>query len=55
MTQVTDGVTDDIVGYKVQGCPGSIPGWVFKKEKMKKAHILYMYFIPYTLYILYIS
>ena len=29
-------------GYKVQGCPGSIPGWVFKKEKKKKAYILYM-------------
>ena len=29
-TQVTDGVTDKIV---VQGCPGSIPHWVLKKER----------------------
>ena len=44
---MTDGVTDNIFGYKVlvRGCPGSIPGWVLKKEK--KAHILYMYYISY--------
>ena len=30
-------------GYKVLGSPGSIPGWVLKKEKI--AHILYMHFI----------
>ena len=49
-------------GYKVRGCPGSIPGWVLKKEK---AYILYMYYISICniyciyilciLYILYIS
>ena len=40
-------------GYKVRGCPGSIPGWVLKKEK--STNLIYIYYIPYMLYILYIS
>ena len=33
-THGTDDITDNIV---VQGCPGSIPGGVLKKEKKKKS------------------
>ena len=42
---MTDDVTDNFV---VRGCPGSIPGWVLKKEKKEKAHIIYMYYISST-------
>ena len=43
-THGTDDVSENIV---VRKCPGSIPGWVLKKEKKKKANILYMYYISY--------
>ena len=46
---MTNGVTDNII---VRGCPGSIPGGVRKKERKKKAYILYMYYISYMNYIL---
>ena len=46
-TNVTDDVTDNIV---VQGCPGSIPGWVLKKSKQ----LIYVFFILYIIYIVYI-
>ena len=26
-------------GYKLRGCPGSIPGWVLKKEKKHTSYI----------------
>ena len=39
-------------GYKVRGCPSSIPGWVLKKAK-KKENNLYMYYISYVIYIVY--
>ena len=39
---MADGVTDNIV---VQGCPGSIPGWVLKKEKKKTTYICIIYLI----------
>ena len=56
-------------GYKVRGCPGSIPGWVLKKEKKKKKHTsyiciiylicniycIYLICILYILYAYYIS
>ena len=55
---MTDDVTDNMV---VRGCPGTIPGWVLKKEKNN----LYMYYISFCniyciyliciLYILYIA
>ena len=41
-------------GYKVRGCPSSIPGWVMEKEKKKKAYILYMYYISFMIHIFYI-
>ena len=53
---MTDGVTDNIV---VRGCPGSIPGWVLKKEKSQQLlcviYILYVIYIVYILYAYYIS
>ena len=39
-------------GYKVRGCPGSIPGWVMKKEK--SIHNIYVLYILYVIYIVYI-
>ena len=46
-------------GYKVRGCPGSIPGWVLKKEKrihlIYELNILYVIYIVYILYAYYIS
>ena len=36
--------------YKVRGCPGSIPGWVLKKEK--SIHLKYVLYILYVIYIL---
>ena len=58
---MTDGVTDNMV---VRGCPGSIRGWVLKKEKSQQhiyvlyifnvnyiVHILYAYYISYILHI----
>ena len=36
-------------GYKVRGCPGSIPGRVLKKEK--DTYILYVLYILYVIYI----
>ena len=39
-------------GYKVLGCPGSIPGWVPKKEK--SIHLIYVLYILYVIYIVYI-
>ena len=44
-THVTDGVTDNIVWNKVQGCPGSIPSRVLKIGK--KGCIIYMFYISY--------
>ena len=51
-------------GYKERKCPGSIPGWVQKKEKKHTSYIciiylcviyivyiLYAYYIPYILHI----
>ena len=52
-TQVTDGVTEDIVW--IQGT--RIP-WFNTRlgpKKKEKAYILYIYYISYMLYILYIS
>ena len=44
-------------GYKVGGCPSSIPGWVLKREKKKKRkqliYVLYILFVIYILYNLY--
>ena len=46
-------------GYKVRGCPGSIPDWVLKKEKKHTSYIciiyLYVIYIVYILYAHYIS
>ena len=46
-------------GYKVRGCPGSIPGWVLKKEKKDTSYIciknLYVIYIIHILYAYYIS
>ena len=44
-------------GYKVRGCPGSIPGWVLKKEKKHTSYICIIYLICniYILYAYYIS
>ena len=48
---MTDGVTDNMV---VRGCPGSIPGWVLKKEKRKQLiYVLYILYVIYIVYILY--
>ena len=57
---MTDDFTDNIV---VRGCPGSIPGWVLKKEKKKKTYIciinlicnIYLIYLICILYILYIA
>ena len=41
-------------GYKVRGCPGSIPGWVLKEEKsMHNINVLYILYVIYIVYILY--
>ena len=32
-------------GYKVRKCPGSIPGWVLKKEKKHTSDICIIYLI----------
>ena len=32
-------------GYKVRGCPGSMPGWVLKKEKKHTSYICIIYLI----------
>ena len=41
-------------GYKVRGCPGSIPGWVLKKEKnMHNIFVLYILYVIYIVYKLY--
>ena len=49
---MTDDVTDNMV---IRGCPGSIPGWVLKKEKSQQRiyllYILYAYYISYILHI----
>ena len=49
---MTDDVTDNMV---VRGCPGSIPGWVLKKEKSQQRiyvlYILYAYYISFILHI----
>ena len=47
MTNVTDDVTMTYSGYRVGGCPGSIPGWITSK----KVYFLYMCYISYILYI----
>ena len=39
-------------GYKVRGFPGSIPGWVLKKEK--SIHLIYVLYILCVIYIVYI-
>ena len=39
-------------GYKVRGCPGSIPGRALKKEK--SIHLIYILYILYVIYIVYI-
>ena len=43
-------------GYKVRGCPSSIPGWVLKKEKRKKQTtyicIIYLICKIYCIYII---
>ena len=39
-------------GYQVQGCPGSLPGWVLKREKNKQ--FIYVLYILYVIYIVYI-
>ena len=42
-------------GYKVRGCPGSIPGLILKKEKKEKStHLIYVLYILYVIYIVYI-
>ena len=39
-------------GYKVRGCPSSIPGWVLKKEiKEKSTHLINVLYILYVIYI----
>ena len=40
-------------GYKVRGCPGSIPCWVLKKEN-KSIHLIYELYMLYVIYIVYI-
>ena len=41
-------------GYKVRGCPDSIPGWVLKKEKSRhNVYVLYILYVIYIVYILY--
>ena len=41
-------------GYKVRGCPGSIPGLVLKKEKsIQLLYVLYFLYVIYIVYILY--
>ena len=41
-------------GYKVRECPGSIPGWVLKKEKSQQfIYVLYILYVKYIVYILY--
>ena len=41
-------------GYKVRGCPGSIPGGVLKEEKsMHNIYVLYFLYGIYIVYILY--
>ena len=46
-------------GYKVRGCPGSVPGWVLEKEKSQQLiyvlYTLYVIYIEYILYAYYIS
>ena len=50
-------------GYKLRGCPGSIPGWVLKKEKKLTSYIciiylicnIYCIYLICILYILYIA
>ena len=50
-------------GYKLRGCPGSIPGWVLKKEKKHTSYIcmiylicnIYCIYLICILYILYIA
>ena len=50
-------------GYKLRGCPGSIPGWVLKKEKKHTFYIciiylicnIYCIYLICILYILYIA
>ena len=57
---MTDGVTDNIV---VRECPGSISGWVLKKEKKPTIYIciiyliwnIYCIYLICILYILYIA
>ena len=49
-TNVTDDVTDNIV---VQGCPGSIPGWVLKKKQTTYICILYLICNIYCIYLIY--
>ena len=39
-------------GNKVLGCPGSIHGWVLKKEK--SIHLIYVLYLLYVIYIVYI-
>ena len=42
-------------GYKVRGCPSSIPGWVLKKEiKEKSTHLINVLYILYVINIVYI-
>ena len=41
-------------GYNGRGYPGSIPGWVLKKEKsMHNIYVLYILYVIYIVYILY--
>ena len=48
---MTDDVTDNMVA---QGCPGTIPAWVLKKEKRKQPmYVLYILYVIYIVYILY--
>ena len=41
-------------GYKVRGCPSSIPGWVVKVKKEKRKQLIYVLYILYVIYIVYI-
>ena len=47
VTQVTDGVTDDIVWIQGIRMPWFNTGLGLEKPKRKKAYILYMYYISY--------
>ena len=49
---MTDDVTDNII---VQGCPGSTPGGLLKKEKKKKASYICITYLICNIYCIYLT